>query len=306
MDKITELRALEIRKFNRFYTNIIGLVNQTILESPYSLAEARVLLEIDGDKQCTASDLTTLLKIDPGYLSRMLGRFSKEQLVIKSKSLADGRAQVLSLTNKGRETVQQLYDSSTYQIAKLLECLPNSRQQRLVSCMEAIQNILTLQEDTSVIIRPYMAGDLGYIAHRHVVLYEAEYGLDKVFEQYIFDGMTEFMKNQSQGNIWIAEVGGQIVGSIAIVDVDSSTAQLRWFLTEPEFRGMGLGRQLMNIAMEYCKQRKYKNVFLWTFQGLDAARHLYRRFGFEPTEQVENNTWRNKLVEERWDITLNE
>jgi DNA-binding MarR family transcriptional regulator/GNAT superfamily N-acetyltransferase len=299
-------RAMEIRKFNRFYTNIIGLVNKTILESPYSLAEVRVLLEIDKAGECKASELIELLQIDPGYLSRMLARFKREQMLITARSLTDGRAQLLSLTDKGRMVFRNLSDASTRQIITLLENLPGSDQEELISHMKAIQAILMGQGGSSVAIRQWRPGDLGYIAHRHGVLYEKEYGLDQTFERYVLAGMVKFFENQAKGNIWVADFGGHIVGSIAIVDAEEETAQLRWFLIEPEFRGSGLGRQLMDIAMDYCRKREFRQVFLWTFQGLDAARHLYRSRGFVPTQVVESNTWAHRLVEERWDYSCGE
>ncbi|MDR3588517.1 MAG: helix-turn-helix domain-containing GNAT family N-acetyltransferase [Negativicutes bacterium] len=296
-------RAIQIRQFNRFYTNIIGLVNQTVLESPYSLAEVRVLLEIDKAGQCRASDLTGLLQIDPGYLSRMLARLKREQIITTARSLQDGRAQLLSLTDKGRRLFRGLSDSSTRQIIAMLEAIPGREQEKLVSYMQAIQDILSHRDDNSITIRPWRPGDLGYIAHRHGVLYEQEYGLDQSFERYVLAGMVKFLENGARGNVWVAEFGGQIVGSIAIVDADTETAQLRWFLIEPEFRGAGLGRRLMDTAMDYCRQRAFRRVFLWTFQGLDAACHLYGRAGFAVTEQAENNTWAQRLIEERWDFT---
>jgi DNA-binding MarR family transcriptional regulator/GNAT superfamily N-acetyltransferase len=306
MSGTLEDRAIQIRKFNRFYTNIIGLVNQTVLESPYSLAEVRVLLEIDKAGECKASDLIGLLQIDPGYLSRMLARFKREHMLRAAKSPTDGRAQLLSLTDKGRTVFGNLSDSSTRQIVTMLENLPGSDQEKLVGYMKEIQAILSRQGDNCITIRPWRPGDLGYIAHRHGVLYEKEYGLDQSFEGYVLAGMVKFFENQTKGNIWVAESGGQIIGSIAIVDVDSQAAQLRWFLIEPEFRGIGLGRQLMDTAINYCRDRVFCRVFLWTFQGLDAARHLYSSRGFVPTEEVENNTWAQRLVEERWDLTLAE
>lgn len=295
-----KLRAMEIRQFNRFYTPIIGLINKTILESSYSLAESRVLLEINNNKQCTASDLTKLLQIDPGYLSRMLTRFIKERLVVKSKSSDDGRAQLLSLTDKGRNTFSELSDTSTIQITKILKRLPIRDQEDLVRYMKSIKNILSQQ----ISIRTQKAGDASYIAYRHCILYEKEYGLDQTFERYVLESLNKFLAERPVGNIWLAEYCGQIVGSIGIVGVSEKIAQLRWFLIEPEFRGTGLGRQLMETAMDFCQQEDFNQVFLWTFQGLDAARHLYRTFGFEPTEQIENHTWKDSLIEEKWTTTL--
>lgn len=303
MSRMIENRAIQVRRFNRFYTNVIGLVNKTVLESPYSLAEVRVLLEIDKAGECKASDLTELLQIDPGYLSRMLARFKREQFLTKARSPADGRAQLLSLTDTGRNVFRSLSDSSTRQIVAMLEKLPDGDQEKLVSHMQSIQDILSHRGDDSITIRPWRPGDLGYIAHRHGVLYEKEYGLDQSFERYVMAGMVKFFENGSRGNVWVAEFGGRIVGSIAIVDAEPETAQLRWFLIEPEFRGVGLGRRLMDTAMDYCRQRAFRRVFLWTFQGLDAARHLYSSRGFVAMEEVENNTWAQRLIEERWDFS---
>ena len=235
MNGNTKSRAIEIREFNRFYTNIIGLANQTVLASPFSLAEVRVLLEIDSAGQCTASDLTKQLQIDPGYLSRMLTRLLKEQLVTKAKSLNDGRAQVLSLTDKGRETFQKLAEASTNQIDGILEQLSPGDAGKLVSHMKAIKTIDGQSGGYAITIRTQKPGDVGYIAYRHGVLYEKEYGLDSTFERYVLLSLSKYLEDQSGGTIWVAESGDQIAGFIGIVSTGENTAQLRWFLIEPGF-----------------------------------------------------------------------
>ncbi len=304
MESPIQQRVTEIRKFNRFYTNIIGLVNQNVLESPYSLAEARVLLEIDAAAACTASNLAEILQIDPGYLSRILRRFKKDGLIETTKSMTDGRSQILSITEKGRATFRQLSDASASQLIQLLEQLPQGAQQTLVQNMAAIQNMLSGQADTSITIRRHRPGDVGYIAYRHGVLYEKEYELDHRFEKYVLQSLIAYLEDPSRGEIWVAECCGAIVGFIGIVGISEKTAQLRWFLIEPDFRGVGLGRKLVSTVMEYCQQKYYNHVFLWTFKGLDAARHLYQSFGFTLTEEKENDTWNNQLIEQRWDVML--
>jgi len=304
MMRETEKRALEVRDFNRFYTNIVGLMDKTILNSPYSLAEARVMLEIDTAGQCTASVLIKLLQIDPGYLSRILSKFTKDKLVIKARSFIDGRAQVLTLSDKGRRTIHNLYNESTIQASKILEDLQDEEQQELIRHMVAVRNILDKKQDKTYIIRMLKSGEAGYIAYRHCVLYEKEYGLGGTFERYVMDALAKYIDEQPEGEVWVAENNGRIIGSIAIVRTEEEIAQLRWFLIEPGYRGSGLGRELMKIAMEYCKHKKFRQVYLWTFQDLKAARHLYKSFGFSLTEQVESDTWRCGVVEERWDIIL--
>lgn len=304
MDGATIKRATEIRKFNRFYTNIIGLVNQTILGSSYSLAEVRVLLEILMAGQSTATDLAKLLAIDAGYLSRMLRRFAKDKLLEATRSTVDRRVYILTLTDKGREVIGALSDASTRQIVAMLERVPIVSQEKLVGHMAAVRAILDPPASDAVTIRPHRAGDAGYIAYRHAVLYEEEYGLDHVFEHYVIQGMAKFFAAGADGEIWVAEDTGQVVGAIAIVAAENGAGQLRWFYLEPEYRGQGVGRKLMNVAVDYCRQRRFERVFLWTFRGLDAACHLYSAFGFTPVEEVENTTWRDKLIEERWELTL--
>lgn len=160
MDNRIQTQINEIRKFNRFYTNIIGLVNQTILESPYSLAEARVLVEVDSATACTASDLTEMLQIDPGYLSRILRRFKKEGLIETSKSVTDRRSQNLAITDKGREIYRRLSESSSLQLVHLLEQIPQGGQKQLVDHMAAIQALLS-GNNTAITIRDYKPGDCG-------------------------------------------------------------------------------------------------------------------------------------------------
>lgn len=155
-------------------------------------------------------------------------------------------------------------------------------------------------------IRTRRPGDAGYIVFRHGVLYEREYELDQVFEKYVLAGLLAFLENPAGGEIWLAESEDRIAGFIALVRIDLQTAQLRWFLIEPEFRGCGLGRRLMDTLMAFCRQQGYQHIFLWTFQGLDAATHLYEQYGFRLTEEKPNNTWKNQLTEQRWDLNLAE
>jgi len=161
-----------------------------------------------------------------------------------------------------------------------------------------------MEKGSSITIRTYKPGDMGYIAYRHGVLYDLEYDLDPVFERYVMEGLVKYAKGDQGGEIWMAESGGRIAGFIAMVGIDKETMQLRWFLIEPEFRGLGLGRRLMKNAMDYCVQKQCKKVFLWTFRGLDAACHLYKEFGFVATEHAPNDTWKKGLIEERWEVSL--
>lgn len=300
MKKEVEARALEMRSFNRFYTHIIGLVNQTILESSYSLAEARILLEIDRGKECAATYLIDSLQIDGGYLSRIIKRFVRDQLVQKKKSSADGRVQVLSLTQEGKKIVRKLYQDSTDQAGQILEKLPETAQDELIHHMREIRNLLNPKE-RKINIRSPKEGDMSYMAYRHCILYQKEYGLGGIFEQYVLQGLCKYLEEEPKGKIWLAECEGKVVGSIAIVGSGKKEAQLRWFLIEPEFRSSGIGRRLMEEAMSFCREERFQKVSLWTFRDLKAARHLYHSFGFTLVEEIPNDTWRLGLIEEKWE-----
>jgi len=156
----------------------------------------------------------------------------------------------------------------------------------------------------SITLRTRLPGDAGYIAYRHGVLYAQEYGFDHVFEKYVMQSLSKYLEDPAQGEIWMAETGSGIAGFIGLVEIDRTTAQLRWFLMEPKFRGMGVGRRLMEALLDYCRQKGYTHIMLWTFKGLDAALHLYQKAGFTLTEEKENHEWKEQLTEQRWDVDL--
>ncbi len=159
----------------------------------------------------------------------------------------------------------------------------------------------------SVVIRSCGPGELGWITWRHCVLYKKEYGFDDTFEYYLLAGMVQYLRDlKGRGEVWVADCGGTVVGSIAIVEVSPVEAQLRWFLIEPAFRGIGLGKALMETALAYCRERGYDRVFLWTVGELSAARHLYEIYDFTLVETKSHFLWGRDIVEERWDLPLSD
>lgn len=297
--------VLEIRRFNRFYTDILGLLNQHILESPYSLTEARIILEIDRIKDCTANKLIDKLHIDRGYLSRILNGFEKKGLIRKENFPTDRRFYFLYLTQKGKEILNDLENKSNQQVQALITSLKEDEQRKLLDAMKHIENALS-STFHSIKIRNFCSSDTDWVIEKHVDLYEKEYGFDNTFRQYVESAVYKFQEDFiiQKENLWIAEVNGKSEGMIAIVRVDNDTAQLRWFLIDSKMRGKGLGNKLMSTAIDFCKQRDYQYVLLWTVSILDAARHLYERYGFTLSETVEHNIWGKDLVEERWELSL--
>ncbi|WP_286951482.1 MULTISPECIES: GNAT family N-acetyltransferase [Aminobacterium] len=178
-------------------------------------------------------------------------------------------------------------------------------QDDIVSSMVVIMSLVKGVRPSDMVIRPYRSGELGIIAHRHCVIYRNEYGFDDTFESYLLDGMSKFLCDcGKKGNVWVVDYWGHVMGSIAIVETEADAAQLRWFYLEPVCRGLGIGRTLMEAALDYCTGRGLKRVFLWTVKELEDARHLYEKFDFTLTETKEHSLWGQDIVEERWDLEL--
>lgn len=155
-----------------------------------------------------------------------------------------------------------------------------------------------------VSIRPFKSGDIGYVAHLHGRFYYNEpYKFKRIFEYYVMKGLTEFIYNTEGGELWVAEVNGEIAGSIAITKFSDTIAQLRWFILDDHYQCKGIGKKLMETALNFCEKQKYQHIFLWTITTLDAARHIYKQYNFKPTEEKTNEEWgETKIIEERWDL----
>ena len=151
-----------------------------------------------------------------------------------------------------------------------------------------------------------LPGDLGFVMHRHGKLYSNEYNYGVSFETYVGAGLYEFYKNYNPGidRAWICEYVGEIVGFILLMHRENQTAQLRYFYLEPPFRGMGLGKKLMQLFVEFLIEKDYKFAFLWTTNELIQAAALYKKFGFELTEEKQSNDFGKPLVEQRYDLKV--
>jgi DNA-binding MarR family transcriptional regulator/GNAT superfamily N-acetyltransferase len=296
-------QVLAIRQFNRFYTNIIGLLDKHVYGSPLSLMEARILFEIATTKLCTATVLRERLDVDRGYMSRLLKHLETQEFIIKEKSAEDNRHQVLCLTESGERMFAQLTEKANQQVLTLLDNMPKSKQNELVGAMETIEKIISeyCQSEASIVIRTeYTSEDIQKIIERHQVLYGEEQGFDLSFGDYV---TTTFAADVQR--IWIAEQDGRFVGCVGVVKADDETAQLRWLILEPEVRGLGLGKQLVQHVIDFCQEKGYKQVMLSTISKLQAARSLYRKLGFRPVKtQPAAMLWGQELEDECWELYL--
>jgi DNA-binding MarR family transcriptional regulator/GNAT superfamily N-acetyltransferase len=301
-------RVAAMRQFNRFYTRRIGVVQEGLLGSPYSLAEVRVLYELAHRDGLAASDLAAELALDAGYLSRILKRFARRGLVGRTRSAADARVRPLALTAKGRVAFAPLDRRSQDEVAALLRPLPETAQQRVIGAMRAIESLLAdLPRPTApCVFRPHRPGDMGWVVERHGVLYADEYGWDERFEALVADIVAQFIRefDATAERCWIAEREGERVGSVFLVRKSATVAKLRLLIVDPSARGIGLGRQLVDQCVRFARACGYRRLTLWTQANLVAARHIYQAAGFSCIGREKHTSFGHALVGETWELDL--
>lgn len=285
MQSVTENQILAIRKFNRFYTKHLGLLHRRLMESSYSLVEARVLYEIAQNKNTTASAILAELELDQGYLSRILKRFEEQALIKKEPCPDDARSSRLILTKKGSEEADMMAEKSGTDILSKLGALSQEQVQEMVQAMHTIEETLESDQPSNrtAIIRSHRTGDIGWVIERHGTLYREEYGFNEYFEALCSRIASDFLSSYDpkREHCWIAEVDGERMGCVFLVKEDDETAKLRLLLVDPRARGLGLGKRLVRECVEFAKHAGYKRMVLWTNDGLSAARKIYENEGFK-------------------------
>jgi DNA-binding MarR family transcriptional regulator/GNAT superfamily N-acetyltransferase len=295
----------EVRRFNRFYTRQIGVLRVGLLDSPFSLTEARVLYELAQRKTTTASELSTELGLDPGYLSRILRSFGKQSLLDKRPSPTDGRQSVLSLTEQGNAAFDLINTRSQQEVGDLLSHLSGEEQERLVKAMRTITGLLGPQPERKVpyLLRTHQPGDMGWVVGRHGALYAAEYSWNEQFEALVARIVADFIDHfdPQRERCWIAERDGENVGSVFLVKQSDEIAKLRLLLVEPGARGLGIGSRLVGECIRFAHLAGYRKITLWTNSVLLAARHIYERAGFTLVHSEPHHSFGHDLVGETWE-----
>jgi DNA-binding MarR family transcriptional regulator/ribosomal protein S18 acetylase RimI-like enzyme len=301
MTRIADSRVDAVRRFNRFYTQRIGILRPELYGSPWSLTEVRILYElVHAAAPMTATDISRVLGLDAGYLSRILRSFVARGYLRKARSADDERRFMLTLTAAGKKAFAPLDRASHDEIAALLDPLAVEAQTRLVDAMHAIEDVLGEKSAnaSSFVLRPHRPGDIGWVIARHGALYAHEYGWDVTFEGLVADIAARFIKqyNPKRECCWIAERDGSNVGSVFVVEKSPTVAQLRLLLVDPSARGAGIGRRLVTESIAFAQRTGYRKMMLWTNGGLDAARHLYEDAGFRLTGEERHHSFGKDLV----------
>jgi len=301
-------RVAAVRRFNRFYTRQIGLLQESYLKSQFSLSQVRVLYELAHRERPTATELGRELGLDPGYLSRILRLFEKRGFLKRTPSEADGRQSHLFLTARGQAAFAPLNTRSREEIGSMLRALRARDQIRLVESMHAIEGVLGAQPEKKVpyLLRPHRPGDMGWVVSRHGALYAQEYGWDETFEALVAGIVKKFIEHYDprKERCWIAEKDGEPVGSVFVVKQSATVAKLRLMLVEPKARGLGIGARLVDECVRFAGQTGYGKITLWTNSVLRAARRIYKEAGFRLVRQERHRSFGHDLVGETWDLKL--
>ena len=296
-----------VREFNRYYTNVLGLLREGLLDTPYSLTEARIIFELARQDELEVAALRRWLDLDAGYLSRILARFEADGLVRKSRSPGDGRRQVISLTQAGRAAFGRLDALSSDQIRGLLAAVPAGQRSRLTTAMASIREVLDGRPAAvTVVLRPPAPGDLGWVVQRNAALYAAEYGWDETYEALVARIVADYAARADHTGeaAWIAEAGGERAGCVFCLRKSGQTAQLRLLLVEPSARGMGIGERLVAECLAFARRAGYREIVLWTNDVLHAARRIYQLAGFELIASQPHHSFGHDLVGQDWRLAL--
>jgi DNA-binding MarR family transcriptional regulator/GNAT superfamily N-acetyltransferase len=304
-----EDRVASVRGFSRFYTRKIGVLHEGLLGSPLSLTEGRVIWELAQRERATASELAAELGLDTGYLSRILGGFEKRGLIERRPSERDGRRIVIVLTDAGGALYATIDARSRDAVAALLGELDGADQARLVAALETAEQLLgrgRKPAGPSYILRSHQPGDMGWIIHRHGILYAEEYGLDQSFEALVARIAAAFIENfdAARERCWIAERDGAIVGSVLLVKDSDEVGKLRLLYVEPAARGLGIGSRLVGECIRFARQQRYRKITLWTNDVLVSARRIYQAAGFRLVNEEAHRSFGRDLIGQFWELPL--
>ncbi|WP_257166000.1 helix-turn-helix domain-containing GNAT family N-acetyltransferase [Bradyrhizobium sp. SRS-191] len=305
---VADDQVAAVRAFNRFYTRKLGALDQHLLDSPFSLAEARVLYELAQHEAISAKEIGVSLGLDAGYLSRIVQSFDEKGLISRTPLPSDRRQQQLSLTAKGRQAYAKLDRSSQKEIAAMLAPLAPALRDRLVGAMATIEGALEPQQPkrSPVLLRSHRPGDIGWVVARHGAVYAEEYGWNATFEALVAEIGAQFIRkyDSTREHCWIAEFAGEPVGSIFLVNGGNGVAKLRLLLVEKKARGLGVGRALTEQCIRFARETNYTTIELWTQSILTAARDIYARAGFRKIAEEPHAMFGVPLTGETWRLEL--
>ena len=303
----------DIRASSRQMVRELGFMHPTLAGTHYPPSAVHTLLEIGQRRTMTAAEVASCLGLDKSSVSRMLRKLIATGELSEGSHGQDGRAKVLRLTPQGRKTHRAIETHARLQVLAALSHLGPAEQRDVHAGLARYAQGL-VQQRTGVapatappavrITHAYRPTAIGRITEMHARFYARHAGFGAYFEGKVAAGLAEFVPRLEQpcNRLWLAHQGGQIVGSVAIdgEDLGHHRAHLRWFIVDDGIRGSGMGRRLLQQALDFCDRIGFAETHLWTFSGLDAARRLYESAGFVLEEEFDGDQWGKPLREQRF------
>jgi DNA-binding MarR family transcriptional regulator/GNAT superfamily N-acetyltransferase len=297
----------QVRSFNRFYTNVAGLLREGLLDTDLTLTEARVVFDLAQRDQTEVAELRATLQLDAGYLSRLIGRLERRKLLTRARSQADGRRQVLSLTAAGRRQFELLDRRSAAEVGALLDRVPDDDRRRLVGAMDAIRDVLDpAPQPRAFVLRPPAPGDYGWIVRTHGAVYSEQFGWDVRFEALVARIVGEWAAGHDPQReaCWIAEVDGSPAGSVFCMRKSERVARLRLLCVEPRARGLGIGTRMVDECIRFARSAGYRRMTLWTNDVLTSARRIYEGAGFTLDDEEPHAMFGPEVRGQNWSRDL--
>jgi DNA-binding MarR family transcriptional regulator/N-acetylglutamate synthase-like GNAT family acetyltransferase len=303
---MSESAVAAVRRFSRFYTRQLGLLDEGLLKSDFSLTEARVLYELAAQQDRTATGLSRELGIDAGYLSRLLKYFEQRGLITRSAAPDDARQALVRLTEAGRAAFEPLDEASRRQVVAMVAHLSPAESTALAGAMRTVEQLMARQPAGEVTLRRHRLGDIGWVAHLQAMLYAQEYGWDQSYEVLAAEILAGIVRtfDPSREQSWIAERDGAVIGSVFVVHGPDTVAKLRLLYVEPAARGIGLGRRLVDECIRFARDAGYRTLTLWTNDVLVPARRIYQAAGFTCVAEEAHHSFGQDLVGETWELAL--
>jgi DNA-binding MarR family transcriptional regulator/GNAT superfamily N-acetyltransferase len=301
----------EIRRFNRFYTRLVGLLDEHLPDSELTLLEGRAMYELATGGKRTAADLGRELDVDKAQLSRALRTLQQHKLLKAEVDPEHAKKRLLSLTPAGRVAFSGLEHGTRLRMESVLQPLSGAKRSKLVASLRDVRAMFETKEAVAaappVRLRALVPGDMGWVIHRQAVLYAREYGWDWTYEALIAKILGEFAAtfDPVKEDGWIAERAGQILGSIFLMKGDTArVARLRLLYVEPAARGLGIGRWLVDTCIARARELGYRRLSLWTNDVLVAARCIYETSGFRLVQENPHRSFGKDLVGQTWELDL--
>ena len=301
MSEATPEQIRGLRSFNRTVTAAIGALDESLMATGHPLSEARAIHELARRDATEVAELRAELGLDSGYLSRLLTRLERDELVQREVSPTDARRQVARLTPAGREAATLLDRRADEEGARLLSGLTDEPRERLTRAMGTVTELLgdaANAEPGTVVLRPAGPGDWGWIVHRHGVLYAEQFGWDETFEALVARIVADHVESRDPRTdaAWIAELAGEPVGCVLCVRGDEpGVAKLRLLLVEPTARGHGVGSHLVEECVRFARRAGYGRLRLWTNSPLTSARPIYEAVGFVLVEEWRHHSFGHEM-----------